>query len=426
MKAVFTPCIANGVEGMYINETRFKTSRISINMYVPNKRENCEANALLSGLMMRASKDYPGFTELNRRLSELYGATLFADVAKYGDMQLVKFVIGVLDDSYTLENENVSAAATDLLLSMIFEPVLENGVFRSEDFESEKRILRENIEGEINDKRRYAINTAEKMLFENEPSGNPRYGTVEALNSLTAEDTVKAWRQLIKTAYVRVNVISKSAPDSVYNKVAQYFSTLNRNVEKTNYTLVHTFGGEVKQLEEKMDVTQCKMCLAFCYDADGSEDEKIAARVMTDMFGGGPYSKLFRNVREKESLCYYCAAIPNHLKGTVMVDSGILEENRVKAYDGILHELEAMKKGDFTDEDVTASKISLCDSARTISDSPVDIDTWYSMRCYNTAYSDPDEFIGAIMAVTKERIVAVANKMKLEAVYFLASEGEAE
>ncbi|MEE1024630.1 MAG: hypothetical protein U0L48_06165, partial [Acutalibacteraceae bacterium] len=86
MKAVFTPCIANGVEGMYINETRFKTSRISINMYVPNKRENCEANALLSGLMMRASKDYPGFTELNRRLSELYGATLFADVAKYGDM----------------------------------------------------------------------------------------------------------------------------------------------------------------------------------------------------------------------------------------------------------------------------------------------------------------------------------------------------
>lgn len=426
MKAVFTPCIANGVEGMYINETRFKTSRISINMYVPNKRENCEANALLSGLMMRASKDYPGFTELNRRLSELYGATLFADVAKYGDMQLVKFVIGVLDDSYTLENENVSAAATDLLLSMIFEPVLENGIFRSEDFESEKRILRENIEGEINDKRRYAINTAEKMLFENEPSGNPRYGTVEALNSLTAEDTVKAWRQLIKTAYVRVNVISKSAPDSVYNKVAQYFSTLNRNVEKTNYTLVHTFGGEVKQLEEKMDVTQGKMCLAFCYDADGSEDEKIAARVMTDMFGGGPYSKLFRNVREKESLCYYCAAIPNHLKGTVMVDSGILEENRVKAYDGILRELEAMKKGDFTDEDVTASKISLCDSARTISDSPVDIDTWYSMRCYNTAYSDPDEFIGAIMAVTKERIVAVANKMKLEAVYFLASEGEAE
>lgn len=412
--------LTNGVEGCFINSKKFKTSRISINFFMPIQQDLVSAHALLSSLLTRASEEYPDFTSLNAKLSELYGATLFGDVAKIGDMQMIKFVIAFLDDKYTLNGESISSEATELLLSMLFNPPLENGLFKEEDFQSEKRLLIENIKGEINDKRKYAIIKTESEVYKGEPSGISRYGTLNDAQNLKNEDIVKAWHNLLKNAFIRVNVISSNDPKAVFEKITKYFAKFDRNeVEKRDFTIAHKKPQEVKNVEERMDVTQGKLCMAFTADINNNAKSKITAKILSDFYGGGPYSKLFTNVREKQSLCYYCAARLNTPKSVIMVDCGILEENKEKTYNSIIQQLNEIRQGNFTDAELNSSKMAIMDAAKTITDSPANIDAWYSMRVFEEDIKSIDEFVDLVSKVTKEDIINMAKTVELDTVYYL-------
>lgn len=410
--------LSNGVEGCYLDTSKFKTSRISINMFVKADEKDISAYSLLQMMLVSATTEYPDYTSLNAALNELYGAALYSDVVKFGDMRIIKFVIAFLDDRFALNNERISNKAVDLLLSAIFNPPLKDGKFKTEDFENNKRLLIEQISGEINDKRRYAILNTEKAMYENELAGIPRYGTVETVQELTNEEVVAAHQKLLKEAFVRVNMISQSEPDNVFNAIGEKFSSLDRDVQKVNFSTRHITDSDIKNIEEHLDVTQGKLCLGFTVDTDGTRVDIAKAAIFVDMFGGGPYSKLFTNVREKQSLCYYCAARFDSRKSSFIVDSGVLEENREKAYNGILEQLEELRKGNFTDDELNASKMSICDAVASVSDLSSSLDNWYAMLTF-----DKDEtietYIEKINNVSREDVIQKANSVKLDTVYFL-------
>ncbi len=410
--------LSNGVEGCFIETSKFKTSRISINMFVKADEKTSSAYSLLQMLLVNSTVDYPDYTSLNKALNELYGAYLYSDVVKFGDMRIIKFVISFLDDKFALNGEKVSSTATDLLLSAIFNPLLIDGKFKTEDFENNIRLLIEQIEGEINDKRRYAIVNTEKAMYKNELAGIERYGNVETVKALTNEEVVSAHSKLLQEAFVRVNVISQSSPKDVFEKIADKFSKIDRNVEKKNISTYHKFSGETNFVEEHLDVTQGKLCLGFTLEQENNRQDIAKSAVFVDMFGGGPYSKLFTNVREKQSLCYYCAARFDSKKSTFIVDSGVLEENREKAYNGILEQLEDMKNGNFTDEELLASKMAICDSLSTVSDLSSNLDNWYVMFSFDEDET-LDSYIEKISNVTREDIINKAKSVNLDTVYFL-------
>lgn len=414
--------LANGVEGCYLNNSKFKTSRISINMFVKADEKSVSAYSLLQLLLTSATEKYPDYTSLNAALNDLYGASLYGDVVKFGDMRIVRFIIAFLDDKFAFNNECVSENAVELLLSAIFNPPFYNGKFKETDFENNKRLLIEQIKGEINDKRMYAVANTEKYMYANEGSGIARYGTIENAEKLTNDDVVKAHSQLLENAFVRVNVISQSYPDSVFEKTAQCFSHMQRNVKKENFTNPHIFDGKVKRIDEQLDVTQGKLCLGFTLSNDGSRDDIAKSAVFVDLFGGGPYSKLFTNVREKQSLCYYCAARYNSRKSTFIVDSGVLEEKRNDAYNGILEQLNEMKKGNFSEDDLKASKMALCDAVATITDLSANLDNWYLMLAFDNDETI-EKYIEKLSAVTKEDVIRIANTVNLDTVYFLGGKG---
>lgn len=410
--------ISNGVEGYYIETSKFKTSRISINMFVKADEKDISAYSLLQMLLVSATTEYPDYTSLNAALNELYGASLYSDVVKFGDMRIIKFVIAFLDDKFTMNKEVVSEKATELLLSAIFNPPLYDGKFKASDFNNNKRLLVEQIRGEINDKRRYAIVNTEKLMYENEPAGIERYGSSEVVESLSNEEIVKAHKKLLKEAFVRVNVVSQSNPQKVFDKIGKSFEALNRNVEKLNVSKFHVNSGKVKTAEEHLDVTQGKLCIGFTLDSDGTRDDAAKSAVFVDMFGGGPYSKLFTNVREKQSLCYYCAARFDSKKSTFLVDSGVLEENREKAYNGILAQLDDMKKGLFTEDELNASKMALCDAVATVGDLAANLDNWYMMMTFNENETT-ESYINRIKDVNREDVISKANSTSIDSVYFL-------
>ena len=410
--------LANGVEGKYLKTNKFKTSRISINMFVKADEKAISAYSLLQMMLLNSTVDYPNYTLLNKALNELYGASFNGDIIKFGDMRLIKFSIGFLDDKFAFADDKVSEKATDLLLNAIFNPPLYDGKFKQDDFENNKRLLIEQIESEINEKRRYAIYNTEKAMYKDELAGISRYGTVETVKSLSNEDVVAYAFKLLKESFIRVNIVSVSSPEKVFQKISDKFSNIERNVEKVNMSIFHKASDEINFVEEQLDVTQGKLCMGFTVDTDKSRDDVAKSSIFVDMFGGGPYSKLFTNVREKQSLCYYCAARFDSRKSTFIVDSGVLQENKDKAYNGILEQLEEMKKGNFTDDELAASKMAICDALNSVSDLSSSLESWYSMLVF-----DEDEtletYIKRIENVTREDIIKKANSVKLDTVYFL-------
>lgn len=409
--------LADGVEGCFIRSDKFKTSSISINMFIPADEKEVSAYSLLSLILTAITADYPDYTSLNRVLNELYSSALIGDVYKFGDMRMVKFTISSIDDKFTLFGEKISEKAVELLLSAVLNPPFDTEAFKNE-LKNSKRVLIDQINSEINDKRSYAVSKTESIMYDAEPAGFARYGTVEAVEALSVEDLKKAHRDLINNSFIRVNVVSQSEPNSVFDKISDYFGLLNRNVKKENLSVYHKTVGELKKTTEKMDVTQAKLCMGFSLDVGNTRFDVAKAAVFVDIFGGGPYSKLFTVVREKLSLCYYCTARFNSRKGTFIVDSGILEEMYEKAYNGILEQLESIKKGDFDEELLNSSKLAITDSLVSVNDKMASLDNWYALNAFNENET-LETYAELINKVTISDVIAVADSVKLDTVYFL-------
>lgn len=408
--------IAEGVEGLFIENHRFSTTHISVNLYLPLSTDTLAANALLPYVLSSCCKEYPDFSALNLKLSELYGADVGGIADKIGDTQVLKFFSFSVEDDLIPEAIKLTAEASNLLFSMIFEPSTKNGSFLKADVERERRLTIEKIEGIINDKRAYAISKIIAEMYKGEAFGELKTGSLEAVKSVTGEDLFKAWQNIICSAKIRIQVVGKTLPDGLFDSLKQRLSGFERKPvallpsipKKANYTPT--------VIEEKMDVSQGKLVMGFCTSLVGNDIETAHLAVFADIFGGGPYSKLFKNVREKLSLCYYCAARPNRTKGYLLVDSGVEPKNAELAEKEILNQLEDIKNGKIDAEDFAASIRSIKDTLLCLNDSQAALDNWYSMRLSGRLVS-PEDYAAAIEKVTIDDIVNAANSYTLDTVY---------
>ena len=179
--------LKEGIEGLFIKNQRFNTTSISFNFYLPLKKENVAENALLPFILTSSGKDYPSFSALNFKLSKLYGARLDASTEKYGDCQLLRMTISVIDDRFTFDSDSLVKQASELLLGLIFNPNAENGEFSENDVKREKRKAIEHIKGEIAEKRIYAKNRLISEMYKASPYGLPKCGTVEMVEKSQAK-----------------------------------------------------------------------------------------------------------------------------------------------------------------------------------------------------------------------------------------------
>ncbi len=167
-----------------------------------------------------------------------------------------------------------------------------------------------------------------------------------------------------------------------------------------------------------MELNQSKLVLGFRCGMQNADDNFFAQRVMADVFGGGPYSRLFMHVREKLSLCYYCSARLDRRKGILVVQSGIEAKNKQAALDEILKQLSVMQNGEFTDEELAASKAALCDAYRGVNDTPESVDAYYA-QFIDTPPQTPEAMVAGIEAVDRAAVTAAAKRLTLDTVYFL-------
>lgn len=399
-----------------------KTTCVSVDLLMPLGVRTAEYTVLASYLT-HCTEKFPSLHLLNERLELLYGAALSCSTAKVGEGFRVSFQVTCLNDRYALDGERISEAVLNLLLDLLLCPYLENGTFAKNQTATEIRLCIEDLESEMNDKRAYALRRMIETMCQDEPYGIRTDALLKEVRALTPDDLLHAWKQLLREAHICVCAAGDIAFDALEENLKARFAEIPRQPISIETVFVETCE-DVTEETETMVLNQSKLVLGFRSGMTSPDDNFYAERVMVDVFGGGPYSRLFTQVREKLSLCYYCSARLNRQKGIVVVQSGIESENKQAALKEILRQLSVMQNGEFTDDALQASKAAIADLFRSVDDMPETAVTYYA-QFIDTPLCTPAEFIRGIESVTREDVVAAAKRMSLDTVYFLCSKEEA-
>lgn len=251
-------------------------------------------------------------------------------------------------------------------------------------------------------------------MFAGEPAGVPRIGTREAILNATREGVKAAWEYAVKHAQICQFTIGDGADDRF---AQQLIKRLGMRDAVSIETKRHTASGDVKRVTEEMPVVQSKLVMGFAIGT--TPEERLAAKLMSVVLGGTPSSKLFMNVREKQSLCYYCAARHDTPKNVMFVQSGVETKDLDRTEEAILKELNDMKKGNITDDEILFAKLAMCNSYNAVADSAASMETWYLSGMLQGKLHTPEEYAERIMNITKDEIVSAAERVALDTVYKL-------
>ena len=420
-----TTQLASGVTSRFIQNNRFKTTMISICFYLPLCKDTVSVEALIPKVMTSQSPEYKDFSEINRCLDLLYGAVLSTSVDKLADLHEIRFAVSALSDRYTLENSGALSGVTELLSELLFSQYLSGQKYEDSVLTREKRLLTEEINSEINDKRRYARQRCEQEMCSGEPYGLPAHGTIEGVKAIDDDCLYKQIEMMLKTAYVNIQITGEKLPAGILETFKQSFSKIQRDYQTLNKDIINP-AETLETVVEKMDVKQGKLVMGLRSASVGNDEQTISTMVMGDLFGGGPYSKLFCNVREKLSLCYYCSARSVRRKGLIFVESGVEKQNTERAKEEIINQFNAVKSGDFTAENLAESTRSLSDSVKSVSDDLSSLDRWYSTRTFEENPLSPEGFAKKISLVTADDVKESANRFLLDTVYIIEPKEELE
>lgn len=413
--------IAKGVKLLCINSDKFKTNCIRVDFYLPIG-EQLAAQNVLSSFMSHTSKKYNTVKDFNAKVESLYGADFDSGIMCTGEDVKIRFSIEVPDDRFSLDGRKISEDAVDFLIEIISNPNAENGRFDEMNTAREIRFTLENIEAEKNDKRAYALSRLRQLMCENEPYGIDREKLEKDVRNLDSKALFEAYENMLNTATVVITACGTLDGEMLKNKFVSFANGIaDREIAKLEPVFIEK-ADEIRYFKETMDITQAKLVMGLRTGMKNADDNYFAYRVMTDVFGGGPYSRLFMNVREKMSLCYYCNSRIVRDKGIIFIQSGIECGNYEKAKNEILNQLDIMKKGEFTDEDFDSSITALCDSFRGVEDSPVAVCTFYGSQALDEKLVSGEEYAQLIAGVTREQVTECAKRVTVDSIYLLTGE----
>ena len=412
--------IAPGVTLRALHTDKFKTSCFSINFLRPHCKEKASLDALLPSVLLRATEKYPDIRSISSHLDELYGATFGTLVRRKGEHKMVGFYADFIEDAFLPEGESVFAPMVDFAEEVLLHPLTENGIFVEKFVEGEKQNLVNAIESNLNDKRAYAHRQMLNHMCANESYGVPRLGYVEDVEKITAQSLWEHYREVIATSRVEIFYAGRKSAEEVAKAFAPLFVRENTEFIFTQTTIVNDVQ-EVKEITEALDVTQGKLVIGLRTQTTCEDEDYPALLLLNAVYGTGMTSKLFVNVREKMSLCYYASSSMDKYKGVMIISSGIAFENYEIAKKAIFDELEACKRGEISEQEIETARKQVLSALRMSMDAPVRLDDFY-LGMAVAKVTDLPEMMQKIEELTVEDLAKVAQKLKTDTIYFLKGE----
>jgi len=406
-----------GFRANLVRTDKFKTNMLGVFFSVPMTLENASVNALIPAVLRRGTNNYPTMREISKKLEELYGAKFDCGISKKGDTQVIRFYGEVVNNKFIGENKDILSEFADLIKDVIFNPILQDGLFNEDYVKQEKEQVKDIIESRKNDKVQYALERCYEIMFEGEPYGVPEFGTIDGINSISTKELTDAYYNMLKNYQVDI-VMAGDITDEEFNNIVSKFSFEPRE-ELIIKPAKEVHVESVKNSTEEFDINQGKLSLGYRVNIDITTDDYYKMFLYNGILGGGVQSKLFQNVREKNSLAYYAFSRFDKIKTIMGISCGIEIENYQKALDTILEQVEDMKKGNISDYEYQTTIKTIENSLNSMKDEQAQMLDFNYGQILTGTKRTLEEIIDNLKKVTINDVVEVANKVQLDTIYFM-------
>ena len=399
-------------------DNRFKQSLLSLQFLRPMSREESSMNALIPAVLIRGCQSAPDLRSITLKLDDLYGAAVSCLSRRVGDYQGTGLAIRFISDRYAMDGDQILEPAIAFLGQLLLEPVLEDGCFVKDFISGEKRNLISAIESQRNDKRAYANSQLLKKLCANDSYGLPRVGTVSAVRKITPQSAYTHYQKVLKESPVEIFYVGDAEPTRIAALLAPLFAKLDRTpIALPPQTPCHP--GRPGDHTETMEITQGKLAMGFLAPVTIRDEGFGAMQVFNALFGGGMTNLLFMNIREKLSLCYDISSSYHGSKGILTVSAGIYCDKYDVVRAQIMEQLEVCRKGEFPEDLFQAAKKGVISGLSGVHDSPSAIEGYYGSGILSGMSLTPEAYKEAIHQVTRDQVVAYAQRLTLHTTYFL-------
>ena len=420
--------IKKGITLHLIDTDKFKTNLIAIFLSTPLTKENVTKNAILPSILKRGTAKQQTQEEISKKLEEMYGASFNCGLDKIGDNHILKFYIEGLNDLYIPQkDENMLKQSIEMLTDIVFNPVTENNSFKEEYVKQEKENIKKIIEAKKDNKAKYAMFRCMEEMYKDEPAGLYKYGYVEDLENIDSNNLYEYYKKLISECKIDIFISGNLENINVKEKVENIENIKKLNERDAKYCIVETEKREnsedEKLVEESLEVTQGKLIMGYDIMLDDNDIKnkniKYDAMLYNALLGGSANSKLFQNVREKASLAYTASSSYYRHKSNIIVNCGIEISNFQKAVDIIKAQIEDMKNGKFSEEDIKNIKKGITSSIIAMDDEQDSLIVYFFGQELSGEEISLDQYIEKVENVNKEQIENIAKKIKLNTIYFL-------
>ncbi len=422
MKNIINIELKKGINLHIIKTNKFKTNLLSVFLSTPLSKEKVTSNALIPAVLRRGSKNMPTQDEISIALEEMYGATFDCGIDKIGDDQVLKFYLETINNEYLPEQEDNLDQAIKILLEVVFDPLIQNNEFSNEYVESEKNNLKQIIEGRKDSKATYAYERCIEEMYKNKPYSLYKYGNLQDLEQINNKNLYEQYTNLINNCKIDI-FISGDVQENVQEKISNNDNIKKLQAREATYVINNKESRkkeskQEQEVSESMDVGQGKLIIGMDILEEKDKD-KYVALVYNAILGGTPTSKMFQNVREKNSLAYTASSSFIRQKANVFIKCGIDIPNYDKALKIIKEQVEDMKKGEFSDKNIQEAKTNIISTINFIPDEQ-DTELMYYFSQELSGYEmDYEEYIEKINSINKEEIIELANRMQINTIYFL-------
>lgn len=400
-----------------VTSDKFKTGCFSVNLLRPLCSAEAAKNALVPSVLLRATAQYPDIAAITDHLDDLYGATLGALVRKKGEVQMVGFYADFIEDCFV--PEPVFAPMVDFLGQVLCDPLLQDGCFTPEAVEGERQNLIRVMQARIDEKRSYATSQMLQTMCQAEAYSEPRLGNAEELEDVTPQNLYAHYQNLLATSRIEIFYLGRQ-PEQV---VADCFTKALRGIQRRACVAVSTQvvqrADAVRRCSKQMDVTQGKLSLGLRTGCTVTDANYPALMLLNSILGGGVSSKLFHNVREKRSLCYYANSVLEKYKGIMVISSGVALDQMQTAEAAILKELDDCRNGVISRQELADAKRAVLSALAAWRDAPGALDDYYLGMAVAEGMQELDALAQAVKPLQLADVQAAAQNLTLDTVFYL-------
>ncbi|MGB5823200.1 MAG: pitrilysin family protein [Proteocatella sp.] len=422
MKAIDSKLLPGNIRLLDLKSQQFKTNLITLYIKRPLNDHEVTMNSLIPSILKMGNSQFKTQAEISKKFQELYGSSFGVGVGKLGEKQILSFKLSLTNDKYL--NEKITKDAFSLMMDIILEPLLEDGGFKANYVEIEKDVLKESILSKINNKGSYALERCIEEMCKDEPYSIHEDGKIEDLEAATSKTLYEHYLKVISESEIDIAVTGDVDISEIESEIIERFKFRKSEIVKIPREKIDYPVKEVKNIIEKLDVSQGKIVMGYRTNVDVKSDGFVPLFMYSVILGSGVYSKLFMNIREKHSLCYSINSYLEKIKGIMFITAGIDTVNFDKTIELIKKEVQDMNNGVISENEINFAKKFVRNNLQSLKDSIWSLSDYYYNLSNQGRNESVEEFLGKIDNITVEDVSKISANIQLDTIYFLTKKGE--